>query len=209
LNRPLERDGILFVISAPSGAGKTSMCRQIVDIFPDLRHSVSFTTRTPRPGEVHGRDYFFISKDAFMAMAAAGEFAEWAEVHGNCYGTALATIDEYGRQGIDVVLDIDCQGARQLKKKYDGGVFIFILPPHFDELRRRLDNRSSDLPEVIEERLRNATGEISECHWYDYIIVNDKFERAVDDLRGIVLAERCRTIRLRAAVEQRYDICAG
>jgi guanylate kinase len=185
------------------------MCRQIVDIFPDLRHSVSFTTRTPRPGEVHGRDYFFISKDAFMAMAAAGEFAEWAEVHGNCYGTALATIAEYGRQGIDVVLDIDCQGARQLKEKYDGGVFVFILPPHFDELRRRLDNRSSDPPEVIEERLRNATGEISECHWYDYIIVNDKFERAVNDLRGIVLAERCRTLRLRAAVEQRYDICAG
>jgi guanylate kinase len=203
----LERPGILFVISAPSGAGKTSLCREIIDIFPDLRHSVSFTTRIPRAGEVHGRDYFFVSKDEFMAMVADGEFAEWAEVHGNCYGTALATLDEYGRQGIDVVLDIDCQGARQLKKKYAGGVFIFILPPHFDELRRRLDGRSSDAPAVIEERLRNASGEINECHWYDYIIVNDRFERAVEDLRGVILAERCRTTRLRGAVAQRFDIC--
>lgn len=209
MNRPLEREGILFVISAPSGAGKTSLCREIIDIFPDLRHSISFTTRSPRPGEVHGQDYNFVSKDEFMTMVADGGFAEWAKVHGNCYGTALSTLSEYSRQGIDVVLDIDCQGARQLRKKYDHGVFIFILPPHFDELRRRLDGRSSDSPEVIEERIRNASGEIAECHWYDYVIINDKFDKAVEELRGIVLAERCRTKRLLESLGQRFDICTA
>jgi guanylate kinase len=203
----LTRTGILYIISAPSGAGKTSLCREIIDIFPELRHSISFTTRAPRAGEVHGTDYFFVSRDEFMAMVAAGEFAEWAEVHGNCYGTALSTLVESSRKGIDVILDIDCQGARQLKKKYDAGVFIFILPPDFDELRRRLDGRSSDAPDVIERRLENATGEIRECRWYDYVIVNDHFPRAVEELKAVVMAERCRVSRQTEDILRRYDIC--
>src|SRR5512147_3042700 len=124
----MKRKGILYIISAPSGAGKTSLCKEVIDIFPDLRHSVSYTTRGARPGEVHGRDYFFVTKTEFERMVAAGEFAEWAEVHGNHYGTALKTLQEYCDAGIDVILDIDCQGARQLKSRHDGGVFVFILP---------------------------------------------------------------------------------
>ena len=127
----MKRDGILYIISAPSGAGKTSLCKEIIDILPDLRHSVSYTTRQARPGEEHGRDYFFVSKAEFEGMVAAGEFAEWAEVHGNLYGTALKTLEGFRADGIDVILDIDCQGARQLKERYAGGVFIFILPPDF------------------------------------------------------------------------------
>jgi len=118
----MHREGILFIISAPSGAGKTTLCKEVIDIFPNLRHSVSYTTRSPRPGEVHGQDYFFAAPAEFERMIAAGEFAEWAEVHGNCYGTALKTLEEYRKCGIDVILDIDCQGAQQLKERYHGGV---------------------------------------------------------------------------------------
>src|SRR6266571_5527706 len=111
----MHREGILYIISAPSGAGKTTLCKEVIDIFPNLRHSVSYTTRSPRPGEVHGRDYFFAAPAEFERMIAAGEFAEWAEVHGNRYGTALKTLEGYRKCGIDVILDIDCQGAQQLK----------------------------------------------------------------------------------------------
>src|SRR5512137_512938 len=158
----MKRQGVLFIISAPSGAGKTTLCKEVVDIFQNLRHSVSYTTRSPRPGEVHGRDYIFVSPAEFEKMISAGEFAEWAEVHGNLYGTAIKTLDEYRSRGIDVILDIDCQGARQLKERYGEGVFIFILPPSFHELRRRLDVRNSDSDEVKERRIRNAADEIKE-----------------------------------------------
>jgi len=202
----MKREGILFIISAPSGAGKTTLCKEIIDIFPELRHSVSYTTRSARQGEVHGRDYFFISRQEFDRMVEAGEFAEWAEVHGNCYGTALKTLEEYRLAGIDVILDIDCQGAQQLKKKYDGGVYLFILPPSFQELRRRLDTRNSDPPEVIERRIDAAAWEIKESRWYDYIIVNDVFSRAVEEMKSIFVAEGCRTGRVLATVSEMFDI---
>ena len=202
----MKREGILYIISAPSGAGKTSLCKEIIDIFPNLRHSVSFTTRQARNGEVHGRDYFFIDQTEFRRMVGAGEFAEWAEVHGNLYGTAIRTLEEYRTNGIDVVLDIDCQGARQLKAKYSGGVYIFILPPTFEELRRRLDSRDSDSDEVIEKRLENAAGEIAESRWYDYIIVNDVFSHAVEELKSVITAERCRSGRVLESVAELFDI---
>lgn len=202
----MKREGVLYIISAPSGAGKTTLCREVLDIFPHLRHSVSFTTRQMRPGEVHGRDYFFTAKDEFQRMVEAGEFAEWAEVHGNLYGTAIKTLEEYRANGIDVILDIDCQGARQLKTKYSGGVYIFILPPTFDELRRRLDFRDSDSSEVIEQRLRNAAGEIQESRWYDYIVVNDVFSRAVEEMKSVVTAERCRAARVLDGVAELFEI---
>src|SRR5450830_1559680 len=122
----MKRKGILFIISAPSGAGKTTLCKEVIDILPDLRHSVSYTTRKPRPGEEHGHDYFFVAKEEFERMVAAGEFAEWAEVHDNFYGTSLGTLEDASKHGIDVILDIDCQGARQLNARHQGGVFIFI-----------------------------------------------------------------------------------
>ena len=202
----MQREGVLFVISAPSGAGKTTLCKEIIDIFPNLRHSVSYTTRTPRPGEVHGRDYFFVGQDEFSRMVAAGEFAEWAEVHGNLYGTSLSTLKQCRSQGIDLILDIDCQGAQQLKGRFDGGVYIFILPPSIAELRRRLDGRSSDTEEVIERRINNAAAEIREARWYDYIIVNDKFSEAVEQLKSVLLAEQCRSFRVIQGISATFDI---
>ena len=189
------REGILFVISAPSGAGKTSLCKEIIDFFPELRQSVSFTTRAPRTGELDGVDYFFVSPEEFRRMVAAGEFVEWARVHDNCYGTARKTLAEWRSQGFDVVLDIDCQGAAQLKSSCDDAVFIFILPPGIDELRRRLTGRNLDATEVIERRILNAEGEIREARWYDYLIINDLLEVAAEQFKGVITAERCRTRR--------------
>lgn len=202
----MKREGILFVISAPSGAGKTTLCKEVIDIFQNLRHSVSYTTRTARLGEVHGRDYYFIPVDEFKRMVAAEEFAEWAEVHGNYYGTALKTLEEYRKCGIDVILDIDCQGAYQLKKRYLGAVYLFVLPPSFQELRRRLDCRSSDAPEVIERRIEAAADEIKESRWYDYIIVNDVFSKAVEELKSVLIAEQCKTHRVLEGVSQLFEI---
>ena len=188
----MQRKGILYVISAPSGAGKSTLCRELLDIFPELRQSVSFTTRKPRVGEVEGKDYFFVSSEEFMQMVDEGGFAEWAEVHGNLYGTAIKTLRDCLESGIDLILDIDCQGAAQLKHKQVQGVNIFILPPSFRELRHRLEGRNSDSPEVIARRIENAVAEIRESRWYDYIVVNDVFSRAVEDLKSIIEAERCR-----------------
>jgi len=202
----MKREGVLYVISAPSGAGKTTLCKEIIDIFPNLRHSVSYTTRPPRTGEVHGRDYFFVGTEEFSRMVGAGEFAEWAEVHGNLYGTSLATLKECRSQGIDLILDIDCQGARQLKGRFEGGVYIFVLPPSIAELRRRLDTRSSDTEEVIERRINNAAGEIKEARWYDYIIINDKFSEAVEQLKSVLIAEQCRAIRLIQGLSGTFEI---
>ena len=202
----MQREGVLFVISAPSGAGKTTLCKEIIDIFPNLRHSVSYTTRTPRPGEVHGRDYFFVGQDEFSRMVAVGEFAEWAEVHGNLYGTSLSTLKQCRSQGIDLILDIDCQGAQQLKGRFDGGVYVFILPPSIAELRRRLDGRSSDSEEVIEVRINNAAAEIKEARWYDYIIVNDRFSEAVEQLKSVLIAEQCRSSRVIQGISTTFDI---
>jgi guanylate kinase len=202
----MKREGVLYVISAPSGAGKTTLCKEIIDIFPNLRHSVSYTTRAPRQGELHGRDYFFVDQQEFSRMVEAGEFAEWAEVHDNCYGTSLNTLNECRSQGIDLILDIDCQGARQLKGRFEGGVYIFVLPPSMAELRRRLDNRSSDTLEVIERRINNAAGEIKEARWYDYIIVNDKFSEAVEQLKSVLIAEQCRAFRLLRGLNTVFDI---
>jgi guanylate kinase len=202
----MGRKGILYVISAPSGAGKTTLCREVLDILPGLLHSISFTTRKPRTGEIDGKDYFFIDKKEFCRMSQAGEFAEWAEVHGNFYGTALKTLNDCREAGIDLILDIDCQGAAQLKEKKVAGVNIFILPPSYTELRNRLEGRDSDAPEVIETRIANAAAEIQESRWYDYIIVNDVFSKAVEELKSIIIAERHRTPLVLESVAKTFDI---
>lgn len=201
-----DREGILFIISAPSGTGKTSLCRELIDIFPELRHSISFTTRPKRPGERDGVDYHFVSPETFARMVAQGAFAEWAEVHGNRYGTALETLESFRRQGADVLLDIDCQGAAQLKQNYREGIYIFILPPGLEELRRRLKGRNTDAPEVIERRIANARGEIEQAVWYDYLVINDDFDQALKELKSIVVAERCRTPRVLAAVMEKFNL---
>lgn len=199
------REGILFVISAPSGAGKTTLCREIIDFFPSLRHSVSYTTRVQRPGEKEGIDYHFVERPIFDEMIAKGAFAEWAEVHGNRYGTSIDTLEGYLSEGRDILLDIDCQGARQLKQNFRQGVFVFILPPSIGELQRRLDGRMTDSPEVIARRIANARSEIREAVWYDYIVVNDDFSQALNELKSIVLAEGCRTGRLKGIIDRILD----
>lgn len=202
----MKQEGLVYIVSAPSGAGKTSLCNELIDIFPDLRHSVSYTTRAPRPGERNGIDYFFVSLEEFERMVGADEFAEWAKVHGNIYGTSVKTLEDYRAQGINVILDIDCQGARQLKARYRDAVYVFILPPSFEELRKRLEGRNSDSAEVIEGRMRVAMDEVKESSWYDYLVVNDDFAQALAKLKSIIVAEQCRTGRVIKTVAGTFSI---
>jgi guanylate kinase len=190
------RRGILFIISAPSGAGKTTLSRQILDLVPDLRLSISYTTRAPRAGEVEGRDYHFVSEDHFLHLRAAGAFAEWAKVHESHYGTARASLTEALNNGHDLLLDIDVQGARQIKASYAEAVSIFVLPPSWQALENRLRGRATDGEEVISRRLWRAREEANELFSYDYWLVNDKLEEAVVVLQGIIMAERARVSRL-------------
>lgn len=188
-----QRDGILFVVSAPSGAGKTSLCKGITDSLENLTHSISYTTRNPRPGEIDGRDYYFVSAQRFGEMVQAGDFAEHAEVHGNLYGTSKRVLDDMTREGVDVILDIDTQGARQIKPHFATAVFVFIMPPSMAILEERLRNRKSDHEHEIRRRMQRAIDEIRDYSLYDYIVVNRDFDRALSELRSIVIAERCRT----------------
>ena len=197
-----QREGILFVVSAPSGAGKTSLCREVIDSFPEMRQSVSFTTRPIRTGERAGVDYHYIDVALFEQMKAEKRFAEWAEVHGNFYGTATETLEQAGSQGIDLLLDIDYQGAAQLKKNCRQGVFIFILPPDMIELERRLRQRGTDADDIVNRRLKVAREEISQAVWYDYLVVNDDFTTAVAELKSIIIAERCRSERSGRRLQQ-------
>lgn len=192
-----SRQGILFIISAPSGAGKTTLAYRIFQVVPDLRLSVSYTTRAPRKGEVNGRDYYFVSEEQFLQMRNAGAFAEWAHVHEFFYGTPRAPLDEAVAQGRDLLLDIDVQGAKQLKATYPEAVSIFVLPPSWHELERRLRGRGTDHEEIITRRLQRAREEAREFSTYDYWIVNDNVERAVSVLHAILTAERARVARLR------------
>ena len=182
-----------MVVSAPSGAGKTTLCTRLKERFTNLTESISYTTRSPRPGEVDGTSYHFVSNQQFQAMVAEQAFVEWAEVHGNWYGTARATLVDARQAGIDILLDIDCQGARSLKDQGVPAVFVFIMPPSLGELRRRLESRSSDAPEVIERRMVRAVDEIAEACWYDYIVLNESLDEALDGLASILVATRFRT----------------
>jgi guanylate kinase len=202
----MKREGMVLIISAPSGAGKTTLCRHLLEIFPAMQESISYTTRQPRQGEVHGVDYYFVSRDEFMKMVDQDAFAEWAEVHGNLYGTALSSLKEARTNGIDMLLDIDCQGAMKLKEQFEGGCYVFILPPSMEELRRRLDNRSSDAPDVIEKRIVRAAEEIKEARWYDYIIINDSLEKALDELAAIVVSNSRKTFRMMGHISKLFDI---
>jgi len=191
----IDQKGSLFIVSAPSGAGKTTLLREVRSRLPDVKFSVSFTTRPPRPGEEDGKDYFFISEEEFLKGIRENRFAEWARVHGNYYGTDRHMIESWIAGGQDVILDIDVQGARELKCQYPQSVAIFILPPSWDELERRLRLRGTDTEDVIEKRLRNAARELEEAFWYDYLVVNDEIPKATDQLVAIITSSRCRTNR--------------
>ena len=187
---------MLVVVSAPSGAGKTSLCDWAVTAVPDLVHSVSHTTRAPRPHEANGRDYHFVDEPTFRSMAARGEFAEWAEVHGHLYGTARAVLEAYFAARQDVILDIDTQGAAILRQSHPAGVFVFVVPPSWDVLGRRLRQRHSDSEEDIQRRLARAREELRHYGEYQYVIVNDDFARATEELKAVIVAERRRSSRV-------------
>lgn len=191
-----DRRGILYIVSAPSGAGKTTLCKQIVTSVSGIWHSVSFTTRTPRPGEEHGREYFFINEKVFQEMVAREEFLEYAHVYSHWYGTPLKPLMTKLEQGIDVLLEIDVQGALQIKKQFEAAVSIFILPPSMDVLRARLQGRGSDSQEEIDRRLKKVREEVWYCKEYQYVVRNDDFTQSLRDLQGIFLTERLKTCRL-------------
>lgn len=174
--------GRLFVVSAPSGAGKSTLCRLLMEHLPNLHYSVSTTTRPPRNGEIHGRDYFFTDVDTFKAGIKARQWAEWAEVHGHYYGTSAAFIDQERAAGHDLLLDIDVQGAAQLRAMYPEAVTIFIMPPSMAILRQRLEQRGADSPEVIARRLANAREEMAQRKAYQHTVVNDRLEEALEAL---------------------------
>ncbi len=193
---------ILLIISSPSGAGKTTLTHRLLQEFPELRFSVSHTTRKPRANEVDGQDYHFVDKATFQRLIDEGSFAEWAEVHGNLYGTSITEIERAqsdGKQG--VLFDVDYQGARQIKEKFPEAVGVFILPPSMEELRRRLDSRGSDDEKSRRRRFQKAREEIGHYPFFDYMIVNEELQQALAQLRGIVLAEGCRQWRAAARAE--------
>lgn len=197
-----EPDLILLIVSSPSGAGKTTLTRRLLQEFPQFRFSVSHTTRKPRANEVDGRDYHFVGKAAFRKIIDDGGFAEWAEVHGNLYGTSVSEITQAHDEGKSGVLfDVDYQGARQIKEKFPDAIGVFILPPSMEELRRRLETRGSDDATSRRRRFEKAREEIEHYPFFDYMIVNDDLERALSELRGIVLAEGCKQWRVAARAE--------
>jgi len=195
--------GNLYIVSAPSGAGKTSLVAALLDSDPRVRKSVSFTTRAPRKGEVNGREYNFVSVDEFEAMRSRGEFVESALVHGNHYGTSQLWMGARLAEGQDILLEIDWQGAAQVRRLHADAVGIFILPPSYGALLSRLNSRATDTPEVIARRLQNARDEISHLTDFDYVIINDDFDRAAQELAAIVVAERLKRTR---QVERHRDI---
>ena len=188
----MNRLGIALVISAPSGTGKTTLIKRLRKEFPNFGYSISCTTRAPREGEVDGKDYHFLSRERFVELRDQGHFAEWAEVHGNFYGTPKKYVDEAMEQGKDVILDIEVQGAAQVCAKRPETVRIFIAPPSWEELERRLTARGTDTPEKVQKRLLRAQVELQNASDYDYFVINDTVEQAVEELRAILCAEHCK-----------------
>jgi len=205
----MEYPGNLFVVAAPSGAGKSSLVKSLLELDSHLAVSVSHTTRQPRGQEQDGREYHFIDEAEFRAKIAAGDFLEWAEVHENLYGTSRAEIEERVAAGQEVVLEIDWQGALQIKRLYPNSVLIFILPPSFQELAQRLKRRGEDPPEVIEQRLVNAHLEVAQAKHFDFVIINVLFETAVFDLKTVVHSQRLKysaQLRSKPAVFKALDL---
>jgi len=195
----MDYPGNLIVVAAPSGAGKSSLVKALLELDSHVHLSVSHTTRAPRGQEKHGRDYYFASQSEFDAMVQSNAFVEWAHVHGNRYGTSKKAIEERIAQGSDVILEIDFQGALQVKEIFPQAILIFILPPSWEELRSRLERRGEDTPEVIEVRLKNAAEEMAQVSKFDFVIINELFERALFDLKAVVHAQRLKYAAQRRA----------
>ena len=188
----MDHPGNLFVVAAPSGSGKSSLVKALMEVDAGVQPSISHTTRAPRGQDKHGREYYFVDDAEFDAKVAAGDFLEWAHVHGKRYGTSRQAIEARIAAGGDVVLEIDWQGALQIQRQFPNAILVFVLPPSWEELRARLQRRGEDTPEVIELRLANAREELAQVKHFDYVIINEIFERALFDLKTIVHAQRLR-----------------
>ena len=201
----MDYPGNLYVVAAPSGTGKSSLVKALLELDSHIYLSVSHTTRAPRGQEKHGRDYFFASESEFDAMVASHSFVEWAHVHGQRYGTSKKAIEERIAQGSDVILEIDFQGALQIRKTFANAVLIFILPPSWEELRSRLERRGEDSPEIIEIRLKNAASEMEQSHQFDFDIITELLERALFDLKAIAHAQRLKYAAQRRARASTFE----
>jgi guanylate kinase len=198
----MQTPGNLFVVAAPSGAGKSSLVKALLELDSHLAVSVSHTTRPPRGQEQHGREYWFVDRPTFQRMVDHGDFFEWAEVHGNLYGTSRSGVEHRLARGEDVVLEIDWQGAVQIKTLFPDAILIFILPPSWDELRQRLQRRGEDAPDVIEQRMVNARQEVAQARHFDFVIINSLFETALFDLKTVVHSQRLKYAAQRKARSQ-------
>ena len=200
----LNRKGLLLVVSGPSGAGKGTICKALLNKNDQIKLSVSATTRKPRNGEVHGVNYFFIEKEEFAKMIENGEFLEYAQIYDNFYGTPKAAIIECLEKGQDVILEIEMQGARQIKEVYPEGVFIFVLPPSLEELKSRIVGRGTETQEEIEKRFSCAFEEINQIVNYDYFIVNEDIEKSVSDVEAIICAEKNKVTRYKSNIIDKF-----
>jgi guanylate kinase len=196
----MARSGTLFIISGPSGAGKSAIAAGVLESMPDIRFSISYTTRMPRGSEVNGLEYYFVPVDEFKALIENDELLEWAVVYGNYYGTSRRRVDEILGQGLDVLLDVDIQGACRIRRRRPEAIAVFVLPPSFRVLRQRLESRKLDKQYVIDQRLQIASEEIKQFAGYDFLIVNRRLEESISEMKAIILGSRCRmTARAEAA----------
>jgi guanylate kinase len=194
--------GIFIVVSAPSGAGKSSLCQRLMQAYPEIKFSVSYTSRPPRPNEVNGKDYHFISRKEFKDRIDQGEFVEWVENYGHLYGSSRNVMKEFIQDGRDLLLDIEPRGAKKIKQEFKGGIYVFVLPPSRSELLKRLEKRGHETDEVIQKRFRQAENELKEISWYDYVIFNEDLETAVNQLISIYTAEKCKRSRLQNEIKK-------
>ena len=198
----MSEKGLFIVVSAPSGAGKSSICQRLLTACPELKFSVSYTSREPRPNEINGKDYYFISRDEFQKRIDQNEFVEWIENYGHLYGTSIKTMEDFFEKGNDLVLDIEPRGAKKVKQKFKKGIFIFVLPPSRGELLKRLEKRGHETDEAIKTRFAQAESELKEISWYDYIIFNEDLETAASQLIAIYVAEKCKRSRLKDKIKE-------
>ncbi|MFZ2399048.1 MAG: guanylate kinase [Smithella sp.] len=194
--------GLFIVVSAPSGTGKSTICQKLLQACPEIKFSVSYTSRPPRPNEGDGKDYHFISRDEFQARIDQGEFVEWVENYGNLYGSSKKTMESFLHKGQDLLLDIEPRGAKKIKQNFKGGVYVFVLPPSRDELLRRLEGRGCETDKVIQDRFDQAESELKEISWYDYVIFNKDLETAVNQLISIYKAQKCKRSRLQSEIKK-------
>jgi len=198
--------GQLFVLSGPSGAGKSTILKAARERLDGLSYCISHTSRKPRPKEVDGKDYHFADRKTFEGMIQAGKFAEWATVYGDYYGTSLSELKKPLSLGLDVLLDLDFQGAQNIRNHFDKSLLVYILPPSLNALKQRLENRATEGKDTLKRRMERASEEIRQCVFYDYIIVNDVLERAIEEFKSIILAERCRTARRAPQLKSLFDL---